>query len=78
MPMIATWHCDIPEIVVHGETGWLCEERSVEDVACALGTALEQPDLLTTYGASARRLVEDRYDARRSTLDEVYARFLDH
>jgi len=77
MPIIGTAHGDIPEIVVHGETGWLCAERSSEDVAAALAEALAEPGRLSDYGRAARRLVERSYDARRVTLDPIYARYLE-
>ncbi|MBW3629612.1 MAG: glycosyltransferase [Gemmatimonadetes bacterium] len=76
MPVIATRHCDIPEVVVDRQTGWLCEERSVEQLAAALREALAKPDLIPDYGAAGRKLVEEKYDARRNTLDPVYAEYL--
>ncbi len=76
MPIISTHHCDIPEIVVHGQTGWLCAERSVDDVAGALADALANPEKLGSYGRAARRLVESRYDVRKHTLDPIYEQLL--
>jgi len=72
MPSVATRHCDIPEVVVHGETGWLCAERSVEELEAAIAEAAEHPERLADFGAAARRLVEEKYDARVQTLDAVY------
>lgn len=76
MPIVATAHCDIPEVVVHGETGWLCRERSAEDVAGALADALAHPEKLGEYGRAARRLVERKYDVRANRLDSIYQRLL--
>lgn len=73
MPIIATRHCDIPEVVVHGETGWLCSEKSVEELEAALEEAWEERFSLGRIGRAARRLVEARYDGRRNTLDPIYA-----
>lgn len=74
MPMIATRHCDIPEIVVPGETGWLVPERDTDALAAALLDAAACPAALAGYGRRARRLVEEKYDARRNPLDAVYER----
>lgn len=76
MPIIATWHCDIPEIVVHGETGWLCAERNVEELIAALEDAFANRSELPAYSRRARRLVEAKYDGRRETLDRVYEKYL--
>lgn len=76
MAMIGTRHCDIPEIVVHGQTGWLCPERDVDCLAAALREALHAPEKLAEYGANARRLVEARYDARKSGLGALYRSLL--
>ena len=76
MPIISTRHCDIGEVVVHGETGWLCSERNADEVAQALADALAHPDKLRDYGRAARRLVESRYNVRKSTLDPIYEQLL--
>jgi colanic acid/amylovoran biosynthesis glycosyltransferase len=76
MPVLATRHCDIPEVVAHGETGWLCAERSAEELAAVLEEVAAAPELLPAFGRRARALVEERYDARRETLDATYAKFI--
>ena len=76
MPIIATRHCDIPEVVVDRQTGWLCDERNVEELEAALREALAEPGRLPEYGRKARRLMEEKYDLRRQTLDGVYAAHL--
>jgi colanic acid/amylovoran biosynthesis glycosyltransferase len=72
LPSIATLHCDIPEIVRDGESGWLVPERDVHSLVEALNATAEDPQELARRGAAARRLVESRYDARRQTLDSLY------
>jgi colanic acid/amylovoran biosynthesis glycosyltransferase len=77
MPLLATRHCDIPEIVVHGQTGWLVPERDAGALADALLDFAARPEALPEYGRRARALVEAKYDARRDTLDEVYRSVLE-
>ncbi len=77
MPVLATRHCDIPEVVVDHETGWLCAERDPAALAAALREALAHPDRLATYGAAARHLVAQKYDARHNTLDALYTQLLE-
>ena len=76
LPIIATTHCDIPEIVRHGETGWLCPERDSSALASALREAIGDPERLARFGAAARKLVESRYDIQDQRWDQVYERFL--
>jgi colanic acid/amylovoran biosynthesis glycosyltransferase len=77
MPIIATRHCDIPELVVEGETGWLADERDVDALVAAIDDALRNPELVTRLGGNARRRVEEHYDGRRTTLDEIYRSVLE-
>lgn len=72
MPIIATRHCDIPQLVLHGQTGWLADERDVEGLASAIRDALANPHSIVERGRNARRHVEEHYDGRRATLDDVY------
>jgi colanic acid/amylovoran biosynthesis glycosyltransferase len=76
MPAVGTVHCDIPEIVVDGETGWLVPERDVDCIARALEEALESPERLALLGRGARRRAEEHYDARCHTLDSLYQSLL--
>lgn len=72
VPLIATQHCDIPEIVRHGRTGWLVPERGIDDLAAALARAYRAPELAKELGLNARALVEQKYDVRTQSLDSVY------
>ena len=76
MPLIGTWHSDIPDLVRGGETGWLCEERDVHGLVDALAEAAAPGGRLTELGAGARRRVEETFDLRRGSLDDVYQRVL--
>jgi len=70
--LIATDHGDIPQLVVPGESGWLCPERDVTALVTALRQAATEPERLAAYGVGARRRVEHLYDLRRATWDPVY------
>ena len=72
MPIIATRHCDIPQLVVEGQSGWLANERDVDALVVALREVVREPHLIAERGQNARRRVEEHYDGRRTTLDEIY------
>jgi colanic acid/amylovoran biosynthesis glycosyltransferase len=65
MPIVASRHCDIPEIVRDGETGWLAEERDVEGIVAAVRRWLDAPGIWPGLLAAGRRHVEAEYDAAR-------------
>jgi len=68
LPVVATATGGIPEVVVHGETGWLVPieqvtdgsgipvdaDRFVSDLAAALNEALSDPVRARTYGQAGR------------------------
>jgi colanic acid/amylovoran biosynthesis glycosyltransferase len=74
MPVAASWHADIPEVVRHGETGWLAPERDVCELTAHLVGLIEHPESWPAIGARARKHVEAEYNlvtqARR--LDAIY------
>jgi colanic acid/amylovoran biosynthesis glycosyltransferase len=72
MPIIATHHCDIPQIVRDGETGWLCEERAVECLEHALVEAAGNPAMLASMGLAARAHAVAHYDLAKISLDGIY------
>ncbi len=67
MPIISTYHCDIPEEVIDGETGILVPEDSREALAEAILKFFDKPKLLAEYGIAARKHVERNYSAKTQT-----------
>lgn len=77
MPIIATHHDDIPQVVLDEQSGWLCQERNIEQLSEAIRDASNSPDKLAQFSARARRVAEEKYDGRRFTLDDIYQRVAD-
>ncbi len=63
MPIVSTKHCDIPEVICHGTTGFLAEERNVEQLYEQLRHLTENPDQWDTMLAAGRKHIELEYDA---------------
>ena len=78
MPAIASRHCDIPEIVVEGQTGWLCAERDIAGLTEALIAAARDAKSRAAFGGNARRLVEQRFDLFQHTWDALYQEALSY
>ena len=64
MPVVSTRHCDIPEVVKHGVTGLLAEERDVEGLVENLRWLLNHPGRWTEMVSAGRKHVETEFNAR--------------
>jgi colanic acid/amylovoran biosynthesis glycosyltransferase len=63
MAIVSSFHCDIPEVIRHGETGWLAEERNVDDIVKAIERWLNNPGGWAAMLAAGRQHVESQYHA---------------
>ncbi len=79
MPVIATTHCDIPEEVIHGQTGLLSQEINVNDLTVNIKAFYEMDnDNYQRYAQLARMHIERQYDISRNAeeLIKVYQQIL--
>ena len=61
LPVVATRHAGIMDVVVHERTGFLVDERDVAGMAKYMGAVLDCPMLAREMGAAGRLRVEDRF-----------------
>lgn len=61
LPVIATRHGAFPEVVAHGETGFLAPERAPEQLARYVIEVIERPDAAMAIGRAGRKRVEERF-----------------
>jgi glycosyltransferase involved in cell wall biosynthesis len=75
-PVVATRAGGIPEVVEDGRTGILVPVRDADEIAHAIVTLLERPELRDTLGQSGRVRVEQRFSADRmvSATFDAYVR----
>lgn len=66
LPVIATRHAGIADVVVHGETGYLVEEKDVLGMASYMSQVLTEPLLASRFGASGRQRVIKNYSTKIS------------
>jgi colanic acid/amylovoran biosynthesis glycosyltransferase len=71
LPVVATSHGGIPDVVIDNETGLLVEERDVEGMAQQMLRPLRDPALAGSLGRAARRRVETHFSAARS-IDRLW------
>jgi colanic acid/amylovoran biosynthesis glycosyltransferase len=62
LPVVTTYHSGIPELVAHGVTGLLVEERDVEGLASAIKELVADPARRRALGREGRRVVAERHD----------------
>lgn len=78
LPVIATRHAGIPDIVLDGETGLLVEEGDVDGMAQAMVRLLSEPGLASEMGKKAHERVGEYFSLERNIriLTETIERFL--
>ena len=74
LPVVATRHAGIPEVVLDGQTGLLVEEGDVMSMAAAIERLLKDPELCAQQGAAGRRHVEQHFTLEHHLAD--LSRFL--
>jgi len=66
LPVIATRHAGIPDVIIEEETGLLVEERDVPSMASHMIRLAQQPELASRLGAAARKHVAANYTMEQS------------
>ena len=74
LPILATHHADIPEVVQDGKTGYLVPERDIDALAERLEYLLDHPDLWPQLGTNGRQYVEREFSLKQQTerLEGIY------
>ena len=72
LPVIATEHGGIPELVEHGKSGLLVPERDTPALTAALREMLDMPERWSAMAHAGRAAVERLYDTNRLN-DELVA-----
>jgi colanic acid/amylovoran biosynthesis glycosyltransferase len=74
MPVVSTRHCDIPQVILDGRTGWLAKERDVEGLVTHLRWLLEHPQEWQTFTRQGRQHIEENFDLRTQAheLGQIY------
>ena len=67
IPVVATRHEGIADVVVHGETGILVDEGDTDAMGAAVAELLLDPSHAQRLGRAARQRVEERYSIELTT-----------
>jgi glycosyltransferase involved in cell wall biosynthesis len=71
VPVVATRHAGIPDIVVDGVTGFLVEEHDIDAMAARMIQIAEDPDLAGRLGRVARVRIERHFSIEQS-IDRLW------
>jgi len=63
--VVATNHCDIPNIIQDGQSGFLVPERDAGALAGRLECLIKQPELWPEMGWAGRKFVEEHHDIKK-------------
>jgi glycosyltransferase involved in cell wall biosynthesis len=73
-PCVSTDVTGIPEVITHGETGWVVTQGDAMALADALADVLARPEAAAVIAGRARWRIEQEFDARRNAAS-VFACF---
>lgn len=78
MPVLSTLHCDIPEVILDGKSGFLVPEKDVAALTDRLEYLVTHPETWEILGRTGREHIEKEYDAikQASKLEEIYSRLI--
>ncbi len=72
LPVISTFEGGIPDMVIDGETGFLCKQRDAVCLADKIEILIEYPELRTKMGLAGRKRYEENF-----TLEHFEKRFIE-
>ena len=78
VPIVSTYHADIPEVVLDGESGFLVPERNPEAIAIKLNHLIVNHELRMRMGKCGRRHIEENYNICNEVkkLEDIYSEII--
>lgn len=74
LPIVSTFHCDIPEVVIDGKTGLLSKEKDEEAIANNIVKLIEDPLLRKRLGETGIKHITENYNLKKQLvkLEGIY------
>ena len=78
LPILSTYHADIPNVVLPGESALLSPERNVDALYNNLVTLIEDQERWADMGQFGHAFIEDKHDIQKEVknLEKKYAQLL--
>lgn len=68
LPVVASTHAGIPQIVEHGKSGWLFPEGDVDSMAKYMIDIVENPEKARKMGIAGRAIICQKFEVAKKTL----------
>jgi glycosyltransferase involved in cell wall biosynthesis len=68
LPVVATRHAGIPDVVIEGETGFLVDEHDVDGMAAHMLRLVEEPETAARMGEAARNHISTNFSQEQSLI----------
>jgi len=80
LPIVSTFHCDIPEVVINEKTGLLSKERNVDELVKNLKTLLSNYSIRKSFGEKGRKHIQKEYNLQTQlqSLENIYSDMCNH
>lgn len=65
MPVVATYHAGIPDVVIHEVTGLLVQEKAIAEMADAMMRLLANTSLAATMGKNGRKKIAENFSLEK-------------
>jgi colanic acid/amylovoran biosynthesis glycosyltransferase len=77
LPVVSTFHADIPEVVVDGKSGFLSKERDHKTLSHFLLRLIKEPNMRVEMGEAGKKHVSNNYSLtiQNRKLQEIYNLF---
>lgn len=66
LPVVATRHAGIADVVEHGKTGFLVEEKDVDSMAKHMLKLASEPEMAEEMGRAGRERIQNKYSMKMS------------
>jgi colanic acid/amylovoran biosynthesis glycosyltransferase len=78
MPIVSTLHCDIPEVILDGKSGFLVPEKDADALSAQLEYLVTHPEKWEEMGRAGRKHIEQEYDAKKQALklEKIYTNLI--
>jgi len=68
LPIVSTFHCDIPEVVRDTVSGFLVAEKDTEGLSEKILTLINQSELWAMMGRKGREWMDEQYNVKKQAL----------
>lgn len=79
LPVISTKHCDIPDEVLHLQTGYICEEKNIDEISNAINFFYQMDETnFEKYKVRSRKHIEENYSIKKNGMKiyELYEKLV--